>query len=204
MDKQQALKSWMEKTFPKGCNKVSVLKGRRSFEAGWEAREDLLSSTDAVVGGVSVLIDALDRIANNTAHPCSEEQAYSWIETARGIAGEALKEFNPLGAAPQAEPTHTEALKHAKETLQWMFDNMTADDKRDVQDSHDRPLNAIHAIELALQSASTPPAAGLVLTKELFNELINAGRDMASRDRLGNVYLAPDDYYKQICERTAQ
>lgn len=48
MDKQQALKSWMEKTFPKGCNKVSVLKGRRSFEAGWEACLATLSPTDAV------------------------------------------------------------------------------------------------------------------------------------------------------------
>jgi hypothetical protein len=50
---------------------------------------------------------------------------------------------------------------------------------------------------------SAPPAAGPVLTKELFNELIIAGRDMETRDRLGNVYLPPDDYYKQICERTA-
>lgn len=135
---------------------------RDAHMRGWEACLATLSPSDAVVGGVSVLTDAFERIANNTAHPCSEERAYSWIETARGIAGEALKEFNPSGAAPQAEPTHTEALKHAKETLQWMFDNMTADDKRDVQDSHDRPLNAIHAIELALQSASTPPAAGPV------------------------------------------
>jgi hypothetical protein len=46
-----------------------------------------------------------------------------------------------------------------------------------------------------------PQPIGPVLTKELFNELIIAGRDMENRDRLGNIYLAPDDYYKQICER---
>lgn len=40
------------------------------------------------------------------------------------------------------------------------------------------------------------------LTKKLFDELILAGRDMASRDRMGNIYLNPDEYYKQICERT--
>lgn len=40
------------------------------------------------------LVEALDKIANNTATPYSEEQAYSWIETARFLANDALIEYN--------------------------------------------------------------------------------------------------------------
>jgi hypothetical protein len=37
--------------------------------------------------------------------------------------------------------------------------------------------------------------------RELFNELINAGRDMQIRDNLGNSYISEDMYYKDIKKR---
>ena len=37
--------------------------------------------------------------------------------------------------------------------------------------------------------------------RELFNELINAGRDMQIRDKLGNIYMCEDMYFKDVKAR---
>ena len=37
--------------------------------------------------------------------------------------------------------------------------------------------------------------------RELFNELINAGRDMQTRDNLGNSYMSEDMYFKDVKAR---
>ena len=37
--------------------------------------------------------------------------------------------------------------------------------------------------------------------RELFNELINAGRDMQIRDNLGNSYMSEDMYFKDVKAR---
>ena len=37
--------------------------------------------------------------------------------------------------------------------------------------------------------------------KNLFDELINAGRDMEQRDRLGNHYMPKEEYYQIVRAR---
>lgn len=173
MDKQQAALDWVWKYKPPPFAVSITDKEIAAFEAGWEAQEVQQSPTGAVA--------TLKYIADTVRNMAIPYYAYGGNEAACAMAvqlnlirencEQALTNINPSGAAPQVELTHIEALKHVKETLQWMFDNMTADDKRDVQDSHDRPLNAIHAIELALQSASAPPAAGTVWVKGEYERL---------------------------------
>jgi hypothetical protein len=41
----------------------------------------------------------------------------------------------------------------------------------------------------------------LPLFRQLFNELINAGRDMRDRDRLGLFYLPEDEYFENVVKR---
>lgn len=68
--------------------------------------------------------------------------------------------FNPSGTSSRhqenAEPTPAEALKEAHETIKWMWDNMTINDKSLQSDAFNRPANALHIIELAQVA---PPAA---------------------------------------------
>lgn len=65
-----------------------------------------------IVGPVTanaILLEALDKIANTTALPCSEEQAYSWVETARHLASEALKEAGTAPPQTSAGPVWVKA-----------------------------------------------------------------------------------------------
>ena len=41
----------------------------------------------------------------------------------------------------------------------------------------------------------------LPLFRQLFDELINAGRDMRDRDRLGLYYLPEDEYFENVVKR---
>jgi len=41
----------------------------------------------------------------------------------------------------------------------------------------------------------------LPLFRQLFDELINAGRDMRDRDRLGLYYLTEDEYFENVVKR---
>jgi|LakMenEpi03Aug12_release.lakeMendotaPanAssembly.Ray.scaffolds.fasta_scaffold4197795_1 hypothetical protein len=41
----------------------------------------------------------------------------------------------------------------------------------------------------------------LPLFRQLFDELLNAGRDMRDRDRLGLYYLPEDEYFENVVKR---
>ena len=41
----------------------------------------------------------------------------------------------------------------------------------------------------------------LPLFRKLFDELLNAGRDMRDRDRLGLYYLPEDEYFENVVKR---
>lgn len=144
MDKQQALKSWMEKTFPKGCNKVSVLKGRRSFEAGWEAREDLLSPTDAVMFARFLL---------------NERYVYYSDSTAINIQ-DLYKLFNPSGAAPQYGDKNCE---HCDGDGYISVKEAGGDTVTQMYCPHCEARN--EAMLETLETSTAPPAAGPVWVK---------------------------------------
>lgn len=67
-----------------------------NYPFDYEVEKGYLSGGVAEATRSLLLVEALDKIANNTATPYSEEQAYSWIETARYLASEALTTYNSL------------------------------------------------------------------------------------------------------------
>lgn len=59
----------------------------------------------------------------------------------------------------QAVPTAAEALKEAHDTIKWMWDNMSVDNKDLQNDAHDRPANTLRVIELAQEVWQYPSDA---------------------------------------------
>ena len=60
-----------------------------------------------------------------------------------------------------------------------------------MENNKDEKLNGIKADVML----------SLPLFRQLFNELINAGRDMRDRDRLGLYYLPEDEYFENVVKR---
>lgn len=119
MDKQQALEKHMQETFPKGSSKVTVLKGRRSWLAGWEAHEAESIPTGGYLGPngfvppeaqslpkdaedlQTAIEEILDKGYENCTEPYHDASTTDEAALIKYCLPRLLKLFNPSGAASQ-------------------------------------------------------------------------------------------------------
>ena len=72
-----------------------------------------------------------------------------------------------------------------------------SEERQPMQDEVDYSLEAVKNLGIADVRLSFTDEK----FRELFNELVSAGRDMQIRDNLGNSYMSEDMYFKDVKAR---